>query len=75
MAKFEITAELNLQNLIDETRETAEALYELADNLERIKKKYAHKSESEDKCKKCEYYSNPDYTRCRECEAESEDEE
>lgn len=29
--------------------------------------------ESEDKCKNCEYYRNPDYTRCHECEAESED--
>lgn len=28
--------------------------------------------ESEDKCKNCEYYRNPDYTRCHECEAESE---
>ena len=24
--------------------------------------------ESEDKCKNCEYYHNPDYTRCHECE-------
>lgn len=23
---------------------------------------------SEDKCKNCEYYHNPDYTRCHECE-------
>ena len=22
----------------------------------------------EDKCKNCEYYINPDYTRCKECE-------
>ena len=29
--------------------------------------------ESEDKCKKCEYYRNPDYTRCHECKAESEE--
>ena len=28
--------------------------------------------ESEDKCKNCEYYHNPDYTRCHECKAESE---
>ena len=27
-------------------------------------------AESEDKCKNCEYYRNPDYTRCHECEAE-----
>lgn len=31
--------------------------------------------ESEDKCKNCEYYRNPDYTRCHECKAESEDKE
>lgn len=24
--------------------------------------------ERENKCKKCEYYNNPDYTRCHECE-------
>jgi hypothetical protein len=30
---------------------------------------------SKDKCKKCEYYLNPDYTRCHECKAESEDAE
>ena len=29
--------------------------------------------ESEDKCKNCEYYHNPDYTRCHKCKAESED--
>ena len=29
--------------------------------------------ESSDKCSKCEYYINPDYTRCKECEAESEE--
>ena len=30
-------------------------------------------TESEDKCKNCEYYHNPDYTRCHECEAERGD--
>lgn len=29
--------------------------------------------ESEDKCKNCEYYHNPDYTRCHKCKAESEE--
>ena len=33
----------------------------------------ADKAESEDKCKSCEYYRNPDYTRCHECKAESEE--
>lgn len=31
------------------------------------------KTESEDRCKNCEYSHNPDYTRCHECKAESED--
>lgn len=30
--------------------------------------------ESEDKCKKCEYYINPDYIRCHTCKVESEEE-
>ena len=34
-----------------------------------------YKAESEDKCKNCKYYRNPDYTRCHECEAEREDKE
>ena len=29
--------------------------------------------EGDDMCKNCEYYHNPDYTRCHECDAESED--
>ena len=29
--------------------------------------------ESEDECKNCKYYLNPDYTRCHECKAESEE--
>lgn len=40
MTRFEVTAELNLQNLIKESREVAQALSEFADNLERIEKKY-----------------------------------
>jgi hypothetical protein len=31
---------------------------------------YKGKAEREDKCKNCEYYHNPDYTRCHECEVE-----
>ena len=33
----------------------------------------ADTTESEDRCKNCEYSHNPDYTRCHECKAESED--
>jgi hypothetical protein len=43
MAKYELTAELHLKNMIAETRETAEALKEFADRLEQIEKKYAVK--------------------------------
>ena len=41
MATYEITAEMNLKKIIDESREVAQALNEFADNLEQIKKKYA----------------------------------
>lgn len=35
--------------------------------------KMVEPQESNDKCKNCEYYRNPDYTRCHECTAESEE--
>ena len=41
MATYEITTELNLEKIIAESREVAQALNEFADNLERIEKKYA----------------------------------
>lgn len=43
--KYEITVEMNLQTLISETREVAQALNEFADGLERIEKKYAEPQE------------------------------
>ena len=46
---YEITAELNLKKIIDESREVAQALNEFADNLERIEKKYAEPQEGDDK--------------------------
>ncbi len=49
MAAYEITAEMNLKNIISESREVAQALNDFADNLERIEKKYAESQESEDK--------------------------
>ncbi len=73
MTTYEITAELNLEKIINESREVAQALNEFADELERIEKKYAEPYEDGDKCKNCEYYHNPDYTRCHKCKAESED--
>ena len=47
MATYEIMAEMNLKNIIAESREVAQALNEFADNLERIEKKYAEPQESE----------------------------
>lgn len=47
MATYEITAEMNLKKIIDESREVAQALNEFADNLERIEKKYTEPQESE----------------------------
>ena len=47
MAKYEITAELNLKNIIAESREVAQALNEFADTLEQIEKKYAKPQEND----------------------------
>lgn len=44
-----IIPELNLKNIIAESREVAQALNEFADELERIEKKYAEPQESEDR--------------------------
>ena len=41
MERYEVTAEMNLKNIIAESREVAQALNEFADNLEQIEKKYA----------------------------------
>ena len=46
--RYEITAELNLKNIIAESREVAQALNQFADNLEQIEKKYAESQESEE---------------------------
>lgn len=73
MEKYKITAEMNLKKIIAELREVAQALNDFTDELERIEKKYAEpQAESKDKCENCEYYFNPDSTRCHECNAESE---
>lgn len=42
-----IIPELNLKNIIAESREVAEALNEFADTLEKIERKYAEPQESE----------------------------
>lgn len=49
MATYEITAKLNLEKLIAESREVSQAFNELADNLERIEKKYTETQEEKDK--------------------------
>lgn len=49
MATYEITAEMNLEKLISESREVSQALNEFADNLERIEKKYAEPQENKTK--------------------------
>ena len=43
--------------------------------IEIIDKHISGMAESEDKCKNCKYYRNPDYTRCHKCKAESEGKE
>ena len=40
MAKYEITAEMNLEKIISEAREVAQAVNDFADSLEQIQKKY-----------------------------------
>ena len=37
---YEITAEMNLSNIIEEAKEASRALYEFADKLESIERKY-----------------------------------
>lgn len=46
---YEVTAEMNLEKIIAESREVAQALNEFANELERIEKKYSEPQESEDK--------------------------
>lgn len=48
MAAYEITAELHLKNIIDESREVAQALNEFADTLEQIEKKYTEKEHEDE---------------------------
>jgi hypothetical protein len=38
--KYEITAEMNLSNVIEEAREVSKALCEFADELENIERRY-----------------------------------
>ena len=45
MATYEITAEINLKNIIAESKEVAQALSSFADNLEKIQNKYKNNDE------------------------------
>ena len=48
--EYKITAEMNLSNVIEEAKEVSRALYEFADKLESIERKYKElQKESEDK--------------------------
>ena len=74
MATYEITAEMNLKKIIDESREVAQALNEFANNLERIEKKYAEPQENEGSvdtkdCTTCIGFRNKDYEQsfCYDC--------
>lgn len=48
MATTEIMLEMNLKNIIAESREVAQALDEFADTLEQIEMKYVDLQESEE---------------------------
>lgn len=49
MEPYKIKVELNLENIIAELREVAQSFNEMANDHERIEKKYAEPQESEDK--------------------------
>ena len=49
MITYGITAEMNLKEVIAESRKVAQALNEFADNLEQIEKKYAEPQKNEGK--------------------------
>ena len=47
MAKYEITAEMNLKTIIAESKEVAQALLDFADRLTEIDKKYSEVEEQQ----------------------------
>lgn len=61
MAAYKITAELNLEKIIAESREVAQVLNEFADNLEQIESKYADPQESDRKCHTCKHYTSGEH--------------
>ena len=62
-----VELELNLENIISESREVTQALNEFADNLEQIEKKYAEPQKSEDTKKNCNTCKNNDDEFSGEC--------
>ena len=70
MKPYKITAELNLEKIIAESREVAQALNEFADNLEQIEKKYAETQEGEKSCTNCKFWlldKDDPNRRCKYC--------
>lgn len=69
MTTFEI--ELNMEKIIAESREVAQAFNEFADDMERIEKKYAESQEIEEKsCSNCKYWlldENDENRKCKYC--------
>ena len=48
MADYNITARMHLKNIINESREVAQALNEFANKLEQIEKKYIDKEQEDE---------------------------
>lgn len=71
MAERLIIPELNLKNIIAESREVSQALNEFADNLEQIEKKCSGLQEKSDKsCSNCKYWlldKNDENRKCKYC--------
>ena len=68
---FEMCAECIEKYLTDDGKQKLKCLLMAVKNAVEIED--IESQESEDKCKNCKYYCNPDYTRCHECKAESEE--
>lgn len=63
----DVKAYCESRNLVVISKDLFHKMINTADEI------YIYLKDKEDKCKNCEYYSNPDYTRCHECKAESEE--
>ena len=70
---YEMCADCIEKYLTDEGRQKLECLLMAVRNAVEIED--IDPQEKSDKCSKCEYRINPDYTRCKECGAERSDKE